>query len=133
MSMQENFGFEKLNRVPKKIIQEAVEESKILYPNCALNRNHICEIIARKLVKAYLKEECDDFKLNNNSPDTVNENNNAQTENNADSINGDVKSSQNSEDKKNYNGQHILKKMDMDTTQKILRKIDFYIYRYYTN
>ena len=39
--------------------------------------------------------------------------------------------SEESKSKKNYNGQHILKKMKLDTTGKILEKIDFYIYRYY--
>lgn len=37
----------------------------------------------------------------------------------------------NKENKKNYNGEHILKRMKLDTTAKILEKIDFYIYRHY--
>lgn len=104
MSTKEDFGFEKLNRVPKKMIQDAIEEFRKKNPGTALNRMELCFIVSENLEKTYLKV------------DTVSE-----TEDTS------------SEKKKNYNGQHILKKMGLDTTKKILRKIDFYIYKYYSN
>lgn len=101
MSTKECFGFEKLNRVPKKIIQESIEEFRKKNPGQALNRMDLCFIISENLEKSYLKSDCE-----------INEND--------------------TQKKKNYNGQHILKKMGLDTTKKILRKIDFYIYKYYS-
>lgn len=107
MSTKEYFGFEKLNRVPKKIIQEAIEEFRKKNPGQALNRMDLCFIISENLEKSYLKADLETNETNeSNESDT--------------------------EKKKNYNGQHILKKMGLDTTKKILRKIDFYIYKYYS-
>lgn len=107
MSTKEDFGFEKLNRVPKKIIQDAIEEFRKKNPGKALNRMDLCFIVSENLEKAYLKKHIE------MSEDEISE----------DMLN---------EKKKNYNGQHILKKMGLDTTKKISRKIDFYIYKYYS-
>lgn len=101
MSTKEDFGFEKLNRVPKKIIQGAIEEFRKKNPGQALNRMDLCFIVSENLEKSYLKVDSEIEETND-------------------------------EKKKNYNGQHILKKMGLDTTKKILRKIDFYIYKYYS-
>lgn len=108
MSTKEDFGFEKLNRVPKKIIQEAIEEFRKKNPGKALNRMDLCFIVSENLEKAYLKSDENISDEDNLSEDVSNEK------------------------KKNYNGQHILKKMGLDTTKKISRKIDFYIYKYYS-
>lgn len=107
MSTKEYFGFEKLNRVPKKIIQEAIEEFHKKNPGRALNRMDLCFIVSENLEKAYLKSDIE-MSEDEMSEDMLNEK------------------------KKNYNGQHILKKMGLDTTKKISRKIDFYIYKYYS-
>ena len=108
MSTKEDFGFEKLKRVPKKIIQEAIEEFRKKNPGKALNRIDLCFIVSENLEKAYLKSDITLLEEDNLSDDMSNEK------------------------KKNYNGQHILKKMGLDTTKKISRKIDFYIYKYYS-
>lgn len=109
---KENFGFEKLNRVPKKIIHEAIEEFRKKNPGRALNSMDLCFIVSEKLEKSYLKSEVEEEpqevqKVQESQDDAVKK-------------------------KKNYNGQHILKKMGLDTTKKISRKIDFYIYKYYS-
>lgn len=106
MSMETTFEFDKLNRVPKNSIKQAIQEYKELYPNEALNRYVLCEIIAKKLEAKYDRPQVEE-------PSTTDELDNSKTT------------------KKNYNGQHILKKMKLDTTGKIMEKIDFYIYRYY--
>lgn len=121
MSTKEDFGFEKLNRIPKKIIQGAIEEFRKKNPGCALNRMELCFIVSEHLEKSYLKADasvessiaCECLEKNSLETSVHPEND------------GDKK-------KKNYNGQHILKKMGLDTTKKILRKIDFYIYKYYS-
>lgn len=105
MSTKEDFGFEKLNRVPKGIIQDAIAEYRAKKPGTALNRMDLCFIVSENLEKSYLKTDLDSIQ---------------ETEDNE------------GKKKKNYNGQHILKKMGLDTTKKILRKIDFYIYKYYS-
>lgn len=107
MSMETKFEFDKLNRVPKNSIKQAIQEYKEIFPNKALNRYVLCQMIAQKLEAKYLRPQLEeeisetDIELDD------------------------------SKSKKNYNGQHILKKMKLDTTGKILEKIDFYIYRYY--
>lgn len=106
MSTKEDFGFEKLNRVPKKIIQDAIEEFRKKNPGKALNRMDLCFIVSENLEKVYLKSDTE-------------------------SIEAELADAS-GEKKKNYNGQHILKKMGLDTTKKISRKIDFYIYKYYS-
>lgn len=112
MSTKEDFGFEKLNRVPKKIIQEAIEEFRKKNPGKALNRMDLCFIVSENLEKAYLKSDIE-----------MSEDEMSEDEMSEDMLN---------KKKKNYNGQHILKKMGLDTTKKISRKIDFYIYKYYS-
>ena len=107
MSMETKFEFDKLNRVPKNSIKQAIQEYKEVFPNKALNRYVLCQIIAQKLEAKYLRPQLEDEI--------------SETEVELDD----------SKSKKNYNGQHILKKMKLDTTGKILEKIDFYIYRYY--
>ena len=107
MSMETKFEFDKLNRIPKKTIQLAIKEYKEKNPNKALNRYEICRIISLELESRYLiSQDSEDINIEESEMD-------------------------NSKTKKNYNGQHILKKMKLDTTGKILEKIDFYIYRYY--
>lgn len=110
-TMETKFEFDKLNRVPKNSIKQAIQEYKEVFPNKALNRYVLCQIIAQKLEAKYLRpqldEEISDLEVE---------------------VEVDTKDSKS---KKNYNGQHILKKMKLDTTGKILEKIDFYIYRYY--
>ena len=107
MSMETKFEFDKLNRIPKKAIQLAIKEYKEKNPNKALNRYEICTIISQELESRYLiSQEAANANIDDSEPE-------------------------NSKTKKNYNGQHILKKMKLDTTGKILEKIDFYIYRYY--
>ena len=111
MSIKEDFGFEKLNRIPKKIIQDSIEEFRKKNPNKALNRDDLCFIVSENLERAYLKTEDD-----TEQEETIG-----------------INSEQNGEKKKKkYNGQHILKKMGLDRTKKITRKIDFYIYKYYS-
>lgn len=107
MSMETKFEFDKLNRVPKNSIKQAIQEYKEVFPNKALNRYVLCQIIAQKLEAKYLRPQLEEEI--------------SETEVELDD----------SKSKKNYNGQHILKKMKLDTTGKILEKIDFYIYRYY--
>ena len=107
MSMETKFEFDKLNRVPKNSIKQAIQEYKEVFPNKALNRYVLCQIIAQKLEAKYLRPQLEEEI--------------SETEVELDDSNS----------KKNYNGQHILKKMKLDTTGKILEKIDFYIYRYY--
>lgn len=117
MSMETKFEFDKLNRVPKKSIQLAIQEYKEKYPNKALNRYEICKIISLKLEAKYLRPQEND-SLEENQVEDI-------------SLEDDSEELENSKTKKNYNGQHILKKMKLDSTGKILEKIDFYIYRYY--
>lgn len=114
MSMETKFEFDKLNRVPKNSIKQAIQEYKELFPNKALNRYVLCEMIAKKLEAKYLRPQPED------DSSTIE----------ADSSIAEIEL-EDSKLKKNYNGQHILKKMKLDTTGKILEKIDFYIYRYY--
>lgn len=111
MSTKEYFGFEKLNRVPKQLIKDAIEEYRKKNPGTALNRMELCYIVSENLEKSYLKANPESEEIIS-AKETTNED-------------SDKK-------KKNYNGQHILKKMGLDTTKKILRKIDFYIYKYYS-
>lgn len=115
MSTKEDFGFEKLNRVPKKIIQGAIEEFRKKNPGLALNRMDLCFIVSENLEKSYLKV---DSKIKEISDEEK-------------TVDSEIEETSD-EKKKNYNGQHILKKMGLDTTKKILRKIDFYIYKYYS-
>ena len=117
MSTKECFGFEKLNRVPKQLIKDAIEEYRKKNPGTALNRMELCYIVSLNLEKSYLKA----------NPETGEISNAKKSENVGEDLNTDS-----DKKKKNYNGQHILKKMGLDTTKKILRKIDFYIYKYYS-
>lgn len=109
--METKFEFDKLNRVPKNSIKQAIQEYKEVFPNKALNRYVLCQIIAQKLETKYLRPQLDE-EISELEVDTEVD-------------------KEDSKSKKNYNGQHILKKMKLDTTGKILEKIDFYIYRYY--
>ena len=99
------FDCDILNRKPKEIILLAIKEYKDKNPGKALNRYDLCAIISQRLEDRYCPQE---------EIDEDNETNNEDEDN-----------------KKKYNGEHILKRMKLDTTAKILEKIDFYIYRHY--
>jgi hypothetical protein len=122
MITETKFEFDKLNRVPKKGIQLAILEYKEKYPDKALNRYKICEILSAKLEEKYLIPE--------GSSEEGQEIEESQVMDTAIESDDDGEEDS-SKAKKNYNGQHILKKMKLDTTKRILEKIDFYIYRYY--
>lgn len=134
MSTMEHFGFEKLNRVPKQIIKDAIEEHRAKYPGQALNRNNLCAIVSWNLEKAYLPPAEDLFDEENIYEEETQEINIDISDDIIDEDENDnPNDTETDEDKKkNYNGEHILKKMGLDKTKKISRKIDFYIYKYYS-
>ena len=84
MSMETKFEFDKLNRVPKNSIKQAIQEYKEVFPNKALNRYVLCQIIAQNLEAKYLRPQLEEEI--------------SETEVELDD----------SKSKKNYNGQHIL-------------------------
>lgn len=124
MSMETKFEFDKLNRVPKKSIKLAIEEYQEKNPNKALNRYELCKIISLKLEAKYLRPQTGDASTDTELLEEESQVIKTVLDEDSDEL-------ENSKPKKNYNGEHILKKMKLNSTGQILEKIDFYIYRYY--
>lgn len=122
MSTETTFEFDKLNRVPRKFIKAAIQEYQEKNPNKALNRYELCRIISFKMEAKYLRPQ---------DSDSINDDfESCDDDLNSDELDVEV-NTKNSNNKKNYNGEHILKKMKLQSTGPILEKIDYYIYRYY--
>lgn len=140
----ENFDFSKLNRTPKEIFKEAIKIHRQKYPGQALNRNSLCEIVSWNLERSYLPKKPDDLFFDYDVVEELEEEINIDATNDIedldDTIEDDVEGLDddssdgvNTKDKKKkeYNGEHLLKKMGLNKTKVITRKIDFYIYKHY--
>ena len=135
----EDFDFSKLNRVPKEIIKEAIKIHRQTYPGQALNRNTLCSIVSMNLEKAYLPKKPDDLFFDYDLEDADEVSVEEDTISDIDDVEDSEDDLENSEGekktedkkKKEYNGEHLLKKMGLDKTRAISRKIDFYIYKHY--
>lgn len=139
----ENFDFSKLNRTPKEIFKEAIKIHRQKYPGQALNRNSLCEIVSWNLEKSYLPKKPDDlfydYDILEESEEDIVVNSETDTED-LDDVTDDVEGLEDDsiegvdtkdKKKKEYNGEHLLKKMGLNKTKVISRKIDFYIYKHY--
>lgn len=133
MSTEREFDFDGLNRKPKSIIALAVEEYRAKYPNKALNRYGICYLLSLRLEAKYLPKKDDDCFIKDDDDKAIVNDEATDMDNSNDSTESEEDENPEGQPKKKkeYNGRHNLTKMNLDTTGKLLDRIDYYIYRYY--